>query len=641
LSWRSWRFTSRGLPIDVYAAPGNQHLLAFPLAEAIHAVEWYEDFFGTPYSGPRLQIVAVPNFAMGGMENQFLILQRESCTLGEVGKSSHGALKSASGVTTHEIAHQWVGDLVSPKWWTDLFLNESFATVLPYVLEQETHPDWKTWEDFLSYTFQGALVSDSDADARPIVRVATTDEEIEGLFDDITYGKGASCIRMLIAKVGFAKFKAAMQVYIARHKDACADADALYAVFDEVIGAGIGDFFKAWTTQANFPLVTYADGVISQKRFTNVPGEHAEWWPVPLSIVYKDRASGEIRETEVDLGAAPVAFEGAEWVKLNHGVQAYCRCAYKDVSALFPAIEAKQIPAADRWELIVDARAQAKLGMISWADVVTLLGAYREEDDPFVAGALAATFTAILKIFPALTAEIKPLGTRVLGGILERIGAEAVAGEHADVAALRTQLLASLALTYGHEPTIERMRALWSSFLADRASVPALLVRGLLRTAVYRFDGLEVVKTMSQSDPQPEFKNAAVYALGSCPEHQIDAVLKYALTAPFQDILSIITGVTIHPTKGERAWEFAKENWDVIYEKFKSVSFMLPGLIEYALGRMCKDEEADAEEAWFAEHPCPVADSAIKQGLTGIRQRAASIARDGEKLRAALLAFGQ
>jgi aminopeptidase N len=206
--------TRRGLPIDIYALPGKNHLMPFGLQEAINVVDWYENYFNFQYPLPRLQLLSVPSFNPGGMENFGLIIFRDECLLAEPGVTSMRRIRSVARMIAHQIAHQWCGNMVSPKFWDWLWLNEGFATVLPCLAFEELHPDWRFWDEFQQIEFKAALVADDVATSHPIQQTVENGGQIEDLFDPISYSKSGCMIRMLFEKLSRDNFRKGMNAYL-------------------------------------------------------------------------------------------------------------------------------------------------------------------------------------------------------------------------------------------------------------------------------------------------------------------------------------------------------------------------------------------------------------------------------------------
>jgi aminopeptidase N len=205
--------TPRGLPVDFYAPRGQGTSLSFALAEAAASVAFFERFLDFPYPLPRLQLAVIPAFASGGMEHFGLIFLSDACLVTSASAPVED-LHSAADIVAHEIAHQWLGDLVTPRFWDSLWLSEGFATFFAVLAVDAAHPAYRSWDRFLTLQIGPALNADACADARPLVTPVLSTPEIPALFDGIMYGKGAAVVRMLYDRLGARVFRAGMRAYV-------------------------------------------------------------------------------------------------------------------------------------------------------------------------------------------------------------------------------------------------------------------------------------------------------------------------------------------------------------------------------------------------------------------------------------------
>ena len=176
-------YTKRGLPVDVYAPAGKSEFMDVPLREGIYGIEWLENFLQVDFPLPRLQMAAVPEFQYGAMENFGLLIFREKCFLAKEGKTSFRVLFNAAITVIHEIVHQWAGDSTSPKWWDSVWLNEGFASLMPYIILNESNPEWEMFSTFHLRQTEHALIADAVTSSHPICCPANSPQEIEALFD--------------------------------------------------------------------------------------------------------------------------------------------------------------------------------------------------------------------------------------------------------------------------------------------------------------------------------------------------------------------------------------------------------------------------------------------------------------------------
>jgi puromycin-sensitive aminopeptidase len=627
-------FTKRGVPIDVFALPGKKDLMLYPLDEAIKATEWYEDFFKVNYALPRLQLLAVPELQSGGMENFGLIIFREECLLGKAGVTSIFLLRWIAETVAHEIAHQWSGNAVSPKFWDSLWLNEGFASIMPCLVFADIHPDWKWWEEFQKSSFKTALLADDSDFTHPIHHAVESEGAIEGLFDDISYSKAACVIRMLMAKIGKNAFQRCLHEFFTEFLNKCADTTDLCTVFGRVLGVDMIPFFDAWTKQCNYPMVILEDdGTLHQKRFSQSGLYEDRHWPIPLVISYSK--NDEVQEKMIELGAEPVKLDlDCDWLKLNKDCTSLCRVWQKGrfFTSLLAAIQAQKVSAGDKWALLVDYKALAQIGQISYVDVIKLVQNYGNETDPLVTSEVAMTLAGLVRLFEASRPKLEVFVRQVLVKILDGIGMEPRDGEPVAAKELRARLLGSLVFAAPDQRVIDYLVGLWEKFKTDRSAVDPDLVLVILRVAAKFGNAFDVILDLSRNDPNPEVKSQAGLALGYSPVDKLDQVLEIGLNAQLQDVVWYLAGVAVNPDAGTKMWDFLLANWARIEDMFKTMSFNIPSLIEHGAGTLDSEEQVLHMLEFFRQHPLDIAERPVKQAAEAVRNKIAIKKRDGQAI---------
>ena len=238
--------------IILATTPGKSKLGTFALDEAKKVLRFYEMYYGIPYPLPKLHLIAVPEFAAGAMENWGAITFREVALLQDANSTTRSR-RRVSGIVAHEIAHQWFGDLVTMKWWNDIWLNESFATFMAFKVADSLHPEWRRWDDFLLDETAGAMGRDCLMNTHPIEVPVKLPDEIEQVFDAISYGKGASILRMIEAYVGKEAFEDGIRRYLSQHAYGNATGNDLWTTLDEVSGRQVQQIMVGWIRQPGFP----------------------------------------------------------------------------------------------------------------------------------------------------------------------------------------------------------------------------------------------------------------------------------------------------------------------------------------------------------------------------------------------------
>ncbi len=286
------------VPIRVWHVPGKGQLTAFALEAAAEALARLQDYFDIPYPYRKLDLVAVPDFEAGAMENAGAVFFRETLLLLDPATASLVERKRAAEVIAHELAHMWYGDLVTMAWWDDLWLNEAFATWMAYRVVADWRPEWRMWQGF-EHDRSAALGMDALANTHPIyARVRSVADATEN-FDAITYEKGAAVVRMIEHYLGPDAFRAGVRLYMRRHREGNTVAADLWRALEEASGKPVARVAQAWIAQPGFPLVSIAparDGGpaalgVRQERFfadPRVPAARRRGkWPVPLVVKWR------------------------------------------------------------------------------------------------------------------------------------------------------------------------------------------------------------------------------------------------------------------------------------------------------------------------------------------------------------------
>lgn len=302
--------------IIVATVPGKISKSKIPAEYAFKFIRFYENYFGIKYIMPKVHLIAVPEFAFGAMENWGAITFRETALLADE-SSAFKQIRRVAEVVAHELAHQWFGDLVTMKWWNDLWLNESFATFMSYKAVDSNFSDWDFWGEFISEETSGAMLKDSLHITHPIEVEVKSPSEIEQIFDDISYGKGASILRMIEAYLGKEDFQNGIKNYLETHKFGNAEGKDLWQSLETVSGKPVSRIMPEWITREGYPIVfvrTNGNTIeLSQKRFM-LSGLEDKVYPIPLTI----EINGKKESILLDRDKETIKFSGdIKSLKLN------------------------------------------------------------------------------------------------------------------------------------------------------------------------------------------------------------------------------------------------------------------------------------------------------------------------------------
>ncbi len=393
---------------ELYAAyadrPTGKINTGFSFEATQKVLDYYESYFGIPFQLPKLHNVAVPEFAYGAMENWGAITYRE--ILLHVDKdTSIRAKKSVAHVIAHEIAHMWFGDLVTMKWWDDLWLNESFATFMDFKSTDRAYPDWKVWQDFVRTSTSGAMGRDSLTKTHPIMANVHDPEEIEELFDEISYGKGASILRMIEAYIGSENFKRGVAQYLQKFRYSNASGHDLWSNLQEASGTDVSRIMEGWISQEGFPVVKASLAgnklVLEQERFLLTGGTSKQIWPIPVTMNIDGKTQSLLldkKKSEVNIPAT------ARSIKLNVDQTGFYVVQY-DGKALQDLVWKGRLSSLDRWGLVNDAKAFLLSGRMPFKDYLNLIEKYQNEEEYLPAIELSDQLSFLYQIAPSRLAE--------------------------------------------------------------------------------------------------------------------------------------------------------------------------------------------------------------------------------------------
>jgi aminopeptidase N len=598
--------TVDGVDIGVVFRRGAQEKARFALQAAGEILHYYNDYFGVRYPLPKLDLVAAPGAGgFGAMENWGAILYFENTLLVDPRLSTEHDRQYVYLVIAHEMAHQWFGDLVTMKWWDDLWLNESFANWMEAKAIDHLHPDW---EAFLIEADgkEGAYSLDATASTHPVVQPAETMDQVNEIGDAITYDKGAAVIRMLEAYVGPDAWQKGVRAYIRDHAYGNSVRGDLWRAVEAAAGKPVTPIARDFTEQGGVPLISVdrvqgsaagAAVTLRQGRFgLDQASTQARTWQVPVQL--SSIASRSLTETVVT-GPAPqtASVKGPAPVVANAGGVGYFRTAY--AAPLFQALAARagSLSAADQLNLVSDTWALGEGGYGPPANVLELSRRLPVDADPLVWNRVAQTFVQIDHLYDGLGARqaaFRAFARGVLDPVMARVGWDARPGEAATVAVLRESLLGALSDLDDPAVTAEARRR-FQLFVASPSSLAPGIRKSVLDIVGAHADaaGFKALRDLAARSVDPQEKDQYLAALAQVRDPALAQQVMLMTVGPeVPTSIAIPMMRYVAVTHAEAAWRFAQDHkvvFDARSDPSQKLSF-IPGMLRSAAETRLADE---------------------------------------------------
>jgi puromycin-sensitive aminopeptidase len=619
---------------------------------AVRLLGFFNEYFGTPYPLPKLDHIAVPDFAAGAMENWGAITYRETALLFDPENSAANTRQRILEVVAHEMAHMWFGDLVTMEWWDDLWLNESFATFMGDKAVDNLYPEWNMWTQFVSADTNAGLGLDGLRNSHPIEQRVENPAEIRELFDAISYSKGGAVLRMLEHFLGHDTFREGIRQYIAKHQYGNARTEDLWDALAAASGQPVTEIMNTWIKQTGYPLVTadiqrngsQASVNLRQERFLydHLLGEPADEtrWQVPVTLIAQ--GSQEIVPHLMGERSSSLALDAPAngWLKVNAGQTGFYRVSYQsqEWERLRAAVAAKELPAADRLGLQNDAYALMRAGYAPAGLFLSLAEAYVDEDDATVWGDLVSNLRGLenLIIDQPFVDKYRDFARGLLERIVGKVGWDAKPGEgHLDV--LRRSIVLGAAGSYGNPSVTAEARRRFDSYQRYPASLHPDL-RGLVYGLTAQEGDRSIYDTLWEMERKASLHEEKVRLLGSLTRFQQEDILRETLERSFQpeevrpqDTPLVIIGVAGNRYGRDLAWDFIKRNWDEVDRRYGRGGFAIMRLVGIT-GGFTDEARAKEVEEFFREHPAPSANRTIQQSLERIHLNAKWLERNRPEL---------
>lgn len=578
----------KGMPIPgrVLTPQGKIHLADYAKENMPRVLKALEDYFGIPYVYKKLDSVAVPEFPFGAMENAGLVTYREDILLVDLATATRSKKERNVSIIAHELAHQWYGNLVTMKWWNDLWLNEAFASWMAAKITAQINPEFESHLD-LPQNYVMAL--DARLSTKPIRKPIKTEADImDGL--GLAYSKGSAVLSMVENWIGEEAFQQGIRAYLKKFSYKNAEAADLWQALGEASNKDVASVLKSFIEQSSFPLIKVTqDGKkinISQSRFVNAGVDApAQLWNVPVSIKYG--AGDKVKTASVLLNKETqqltLDFE-PEWIYPDQGAMGYYRWVLND--AQFNALlenAADKLTVRERLALLSAVDSLLDAGVISAAHLMQTLEAFVSDAHPLVANTALGYLASQKRVFEDdSNRDLWPKFIRnSIAPAAKQYGLTAKVGEDAAVSQLRAQVIARLGFDGQDQKVIDTAKAQAALYLSNPENVDPYLASTYLNLAAYHGDAklLEKYKQTFKTTKDPQVRTKMLAAMGYFGKPELQkAVLEYSLTdnVTASDMRTLLGGLGYGKEREALFIEWIYNNYDAITKNLPP--FFVPNL---------------------------------------------------------------
>lgn len=623
-----------GVKLRVVTTEGKKEQGRYALESAKKILGYYNHYFGVKYPLPKLDSIAVPGGFGGAMENWGGITYNESILLFDPKTSSLETRQAVFEVMAHEMAHQWFGDLVTTAWWDNLWLNEGFASWMGTKASDHFNPDWQSWLNAGSAK-SAVMREDSLRSTHPILQPVVSESQANDAFDNITYVKGQSFLRMLENYLGEEKFRDGMRLYMSRHRYSSTTTEDLWAALEKASGKPVRALSAGWTEQPGLPVVNVSSECVGgknvvrleQERFTvQDPGAKPLQWMVPVALADLTRTKSSRVELLADKSST-VTFPNCEGViKANFGDAGYYRVSYSP--AMFEKLKSRlnSLPPEDRLNLLGDTWAMVTAQRAAAASYLELVAALGPEKTTAVwqevLGRLG--FIDALQRGQPGRAAFRAWGIQVVRPQLVRLGWEPKANESATDTLLRNSVI-SLLGEFGDQEVISVAQTRFQKFLTQPESLPPNLrpaVTGIVGRYSHRvtYDQLhDLARAAKGTEERRRYYNAMAAALDPSLAALTLPISLTDETVP-QEAIWLVTGVAHSGEQPELAWQFAQDHMPQLLGRMEEFqrNYYVPSI----MSAFSDADRADELEKYVNEKVSPKGATKAKETAASMRLRA-------------------
>ncbi|PNY22477.1 Aminopeptidase 2, mitochondrial [Tolypocladium capitatum] len=647
------------VPVRVYAPPGQdiEHG-RFSLDLAVKTLKFYEKVFGIDFPLPKMDQVAIPDFAQGAMENWGLITYRVVDLLLDEKASGAATKERVAEVVQHELAHQWFGNLVTMDWWEGLWLNEGFATWASWYSCNVFYPEWHVWQTYVTDNLQSALSLDSLRSSHPIEVPVKRADEINQIFDAISYSKGSCVLRMISTYLGEDIFLEGVRQYLKKHAYGNTQTGDLWASLSAASGKPLQEIMSAWTKKVGYPVLTVTENEeegsvhVKQNRFLRTgdtkPEEDEVLYPVFLSMRTKDGVDKSLALNERE---RVLELPSGDFFKLNANHTGIYRTSYTPsrLEKLGKAAKEGLLTVEDRAGMIADAGALATSGYQKTSGVLSLLKGFDSETEFVVwneiIGRLAGIQSAWMFEDKAVRDGLEAFLRDLVSPKAHKMGWQ-FSDNDGHVEQQFKAMMFEVAGLSGDETIIAAARDMFAKFMSgDRAALHPNIRKSVFTIAL-KFGGeqeynkiLEHYRSATNSDE----RNSCLRCLGRAKDPILverTLALLFGGEVKDQDVYLPVSGLRSHPAGIEAMFAWMTTNWDEIYRRLPPGLSILGNMVMIMTSGFTTQDQLSNVEKFFVSKNNNGYDQSLEQSKDSIRSKVSWLARDGEDVAAWLKANG-
>jgi len=632
-------------PLRVWCVPGKKHLARFALEIGAFSLDFFERYYGLPYPGDKVDLLAIPDFASGAMENLGAITFRENALLVDEAAASHTELERIADIVAHELAHMWFGDLVTMTWWNGIWLNEAFATFMELLAVDAWKPEWKRWVTF-GVSRAAAMGVDGLEATRPIEFEVRKPHDCVAMFDVLTYEKGGSVLRMLEQHLGPDVFREGVRLYLERHRYANAETTDLWKALGDAARQPIPAVMDGWIFKPGYPLITVEpDGTglkLSQRRFSYLGGEAdtGQRWRIPVVLRASVKHGYVERRLLLDGDTAAVALPAkADWVVANSGGIGFYRVRYAPALLKKLAGAVAKIAPVERFNLLSDSFALAQAGLMPVAEFLDLTARFTAETDRNVWTALTSSLAFVNRVIrDDQRGALEALVRHRVEEAAERLGWEPQEDETELDRQLRGDLLRALGTLGNDEAVQARARTVFARYREDEGSVDANVLPAVI--AILAASGGEgeyaEFRDRFKRARTPQEEQRYLYALAGFRQPELlRQTLEMTVNGEVrsQDAPFLIRTLLTSVDGRSLAWEFVKGHWESMARQYPESAYRR--MYEGVPALVSAEWERDVR-AFFADNKIDLGGRTLQQYLEQLRVAVAFQEREAEPLAAYL-----